>query len=95
VVEILTGGATAARRRRAGIVAAVAGALQSVATLLDPEAILVTGPWGRVDGFLDALAERLSSSTTVAVLAATDRPDAALAGACAQALQTVRAGLGS
>jgi predicted NBD/HSP70 family sugar kinase len=76
-------------------VAAVAGVLHSVATLLDPEAILVTGPWGRVDGFLDAVADRLSSSTTVAVRAATDRPDASLAGACAQALQTVRAELGA
>jgi predicted NBD/HSP70 family sugar kinase len=94
VVEILTGGATADRRCREGIVAAVAGVLHSVATLLDPEAILVAGPWGRADGFLDAVADRLASST-VALRAATDRPDASLAGACAQALRTVRAGLGS
>ena len=63
-VRALLEGRSAADRRRSGeIAAAVAGAISSIGALLDPEGVLVGGPWGSAPGFLDLIAERLDSPT--------------------------------
>jgi predicted NBD/HSP70 family sugar kinase/biotin operon repressor len=59
VRAVLEGGAAADRSRTGEIAAAVAGAISSVVALLDPQGVLVGGPWGCADGFVDQIAERL------------------------------------
>jgi predicted NBD/HSP70 family sugar kinase len=61
VRTVLESGSTADRRRSGEIAAAVAGAISSVVALLDPQGVLVGGPWGCADGFVDLIAERLDS----------------------------------
>jgi predicted NBD/HSP70 family sugar kinase len=55
VLRVLTGDTDEDQRRRDAVVAAVAGALVSVAALLNPAAIVVGGPWAGAPGFLDRL----------------------------------------
>ena len=63
-VRAILEGSSAADRRRAGEIAgAVAGVIGSVAALLDPQGVLVGGPWGSASGFLDLVADRLAGST--------------------------------
>lgn len=62
VRSTLEGRSTADRRRTAEIADAVAGAISSITALLDPQGVLVGGPWGSTAGFLDRVAERLASS---------------------------------
>jgi predicted NBD/HSP70 family sugar kinase/biotin operon repressor len=60
---------SAADRRRAGEIAgAVAGVIGSVVALLDPQGVLVGGPWGSASGFLDLLAERLDSGADASLV---------------------------
>jgi predicted NBD/HSP70 family sugar kinase/biotin operon repressor len=62
-VRALLESRSAAERRRAGEIAgAVAGAISSVVALLDPQGVLVGGPWGSAGGFVDLIAERLDSA---------------------------------
>ena len=59
-VRRILGGSSAGDRRRAGELAgAVAGAIGSVVALLDPQGVLVGGPWGCAPGFLDLVADRI------------------------------------
>ena len=58
----LEGRSIADRRRTTEIADAVAGAISSVVALLDPQGVLVGGPWGGTPGFLDRVAERLDPS---------------------------------
>ena len=61
-VRAVLEGRSAGQRRQAGEIAgAVAGALSSVVALLDPQGVLVGGPWGSAGGLLDLIAERLDA----------------------------------
>lgn len=68
VRSVLEGGSVADRRRAGQIAGAVAGTLSSVVALLDPQGVLVGGPWGDAPGFLDLVADRLDSSSGVALV---------------------------
>lgn len=59
---ILLGDSAADRQAGDEIATAVAGALGSVVALLDPQGVLVGGPWGSTPGFLDRIAARLDLS---------------------------------
>lgn len=59
VRSIVEGRSTADRRRAGDIAGAVAGAINSVVALLDPQGVLIGGPWGCAPGFLDLVADRL------------------------------------
>jgi predicted NBD/HSP70 family sugar kinase len=59
VREVLEGHSVRDRRRREEIALAVAGALNSIVALVDPQGILVGGPWGSDPGLIDLIAERL------------------------------------
>jgi predicted NBD/HSP70 family sugar kinase len=59
VRTVLDGRSPADRRGRDQIAAAVAGALSSVVALVDPQGILIGGPWGSAPGLIDLIAERL------------------------------------
>jgi len=58
VVRALTGGGSEDVRRRDAVVEAVAGVLATIATLLNPAALVVGGPWAAAPGFNDRLAMR-------------------------------------
>jgi predicted NBD/HSP70 family sugar kinase/biotin operon repressor len=68
VLAILDGGTAADRRKRDQIAAAVAGAIDSVIALLDPQGVLVGGPWGSAPGFLDLIADRLQPQDKAALV---------------------------
>jgi predicted NBD/HSP70 family sugar kinase/biotin operon repressor len=92
ISELLTSPRAADHRRRDAIAVAVAGALRSVNTLLDPEAILITGPWGLVDGFVEQVADLVAGGPSAGVVGrAGVIGDAPLAGASAQAVLDLRA----
>ena len=59
VRSIFHSGSAADRRRQAQISTAVAGAISSVIALLDPQGVLIGGPWGGADGLLELVAERI------------------------------------
>lgn len=59
---VLADGSAADRRRAGEIAGAVAGVISSVIALLDPQGVLVGGPWGSAPGFLDLVADRVASS---------------------------------
>jgi predicted NBD/HSP70 family sugar kinase len=90
ISEVLASTTVADRRRRDAIAAAVAGALRSVTTLLDPEAVLITGPWGLVDGFVEQVADLLADGHSARVERAGVTGDAPLAGASAEAVRNLR-----
>ncbi|SDU92641.1 Sugar kinase of the NBD/HSP70 family, may contain an N-terminal HTH domain [Microlunatus sagamiharensis] len=58
VIRALTGEGSQDVRRRDVVVEAVAGVLATVATLLNPAALVVGGPWAAAPGFTDRLAAR-------------------------------------
>jgi predicted NBD/HSP70 family sugar kinase/biotin operon repressor len=62
VRAVLEGSSAADRRRAGGIAQAVAGVIGSVAALLDPQGVLIGGPWGSTPGFLGLVADRLAPS---------------------------------
>ncbi len=74
------------------VVNAVAGALCSVAALLNPAGIVVGGPWGTAPGFVDRLAARFAEQTAVPTELRTAALGSAgpLTGARIQALRTAR-----
>ncbi|WP_375423027.1 ROK family protein [uncultured Friedmanniella sp.] len=59
VRRLLTSTSAPDRRTGDAIATAVAGALSSVVALLDPQGLLLGGPWGSTPGFLERVAERL------------------------------------
>jgi predicted NBD/HSP70 family sugar kinase len=76
VRRILAGESAADRGASEEIATAVAGALASVVALLDPQGLLVGGPWGSTPGFLDLVAEHLDLSDRALVLRPTALTDA-------------------
>lgn len=62
VRSVLEGRSAADRRRAGEIAGAVAGVLSSIVALLDPQGVLVGGPWGNTPGFLDLVVDRLPPS---------------------------------
>ena len=90
--EIMNGRTAETRRRRDAIVRAVAAALGTVAALYDPDAILISGPWGIVPGAAELIAEQVEVESSVP---ATIRPaelgdEAPLVGARMRALEIAR-----
>jgi predicted NBD/HSP70 family sugar kinase len=79
VRSILAARTAVDRRRRDQIAAAVAGAISSVVAMLDPQGILVGGPWGNFPGLLDLVAERLNPLADTELIlrptALTEAPD--------------------
>jgi predicted NBD/HSP70 family sugar kinase len=78
VRTVLEGGSAANRRLRDEIATAVAGALNSVVALLDPQGVLLGGPWGSAPGLIDLVAERIEPVADPALIlrpaALTDAP---------------------
>ena len=92
VAEIMTGGTTETRRRRSGIVRAVAAALGTVAALYNADAILIAGPWGVVPGAVELIAEQfeVESSVDASIRPAELGDEAPLIGARIRALEIAR-----
>ena len=61
VRDVLAGRSAANRRRRDQVADAVAGALSSVVAMLDPQGVLIGGPWGSAPGLIDLVAERIDA----------------------------------
>jgi predicted NBD/HSP70 family sugar kinase len=61
VRRVLRGESAADRRQGDRIAAAVAGVLDSVVAVLDPQGVLVGGPWGISPGLVERIAERMAS----------------------------------
>jgi predicted NBD/HSP70 family sugar kinase len=95
VMEMLVGATAVDRRRREAVVAAVAGALASVTAVLNPQAILVGGPWGLVDGVAERLGEHLHEVAPIdaEVRSAGLAEHAPLIGARLHAVRVARASL--
>ena len=75
VAQILEGRTVTDRRRGEQIATAVAGAVSSVVALLDPEGVLVGGPWGSAPGLVDLIADRVQASADL-ILRPVGLPDA-------------------
>lgn len=65
LAEILDGRTATHRRTRDAVVHAVAGAVCSVTALLNPEAVILGGPWGGVGDFCSLVAERVHSLAAI------------------------------
>jgi predicted NBD/HSP70 family sugar kinase len=94
LVRTALGGGTAAdRRNRDRIVGALAAAIGSLAVLLDPEAVLVGGPWGDHPELVDRLPAAVAATTIVPteVRFAELGPDAPHLGARLAAVREARA----
>lgn len=63
VRRVLERGTPQDRKRAEEIAGAVAGVLDSTVALLDPQGILVGGPWGNTPGLLPRIAERMKPLT--------------------------------
>lgn len=92
---VLAGRTAADRRTRTAIATALAGALSSVAALLNPEGVLIGGPWGRTAGFAELVAERVRETSAVAteVRPAGLGTDAPLVGARIEAVRAAQRAL--
>lgn len=73
LTTILEAPGVGARRVRDAVVTAVAGAVCSVTAVLNPSAVIIGGPWGRVPGFGPQLTERVCD---LAVITTEVRPAA-------------------
>jgi predicted NBD/HSP70 family sugar kinase len=76
---LLEGSSAADRRRRDAIAAALAGALSSLTAIVDPQGLLIGGPWGDHPELLQLIAGRLDpvphSGLIIRPAALTDAPD--------------------
>jgi predicted NBD/HSP70 family sugar kinase len=66
VRNILEGRSIADRSRSKEIAVAVAGAIKSVIALLDPDGVLLGGPWGNTPGFLELVADEMNAPRNAA-----------------------------
>jgi predicted NBD/HSP70 family sugar kinase len=66
VSACLEGSTATDRRRRDIIVDAVAGVIASMVALLNPDGVVVGGPWSTAGDFAERLSERVESSAVVA-----------------------------
>ena len=91
VAALLAGRTPGDRRLRDRLVRAVAGALASVAALLDPRAVVLAGPWGTAADFAERVATELAELAPVPtpVRAAALGVEASLAGARIMAVQAL------
>lgn len=67
VDRVLTGRTAADRRTRDALVGAVAGALGSAVAGLDPQAVLIGGPWSTIGEFDQRVAERVARDSVLPV----------------------------
>jgi predicted NBD/HSP70 family sugar kinase len=67
VAAVLTGGTAPQRRQRTAIARAVAGALCSITAVLNPQAVVIGGPWASVGGFDELVADEIRAASAVAV----------------------------
>jgi len=97
LLEVLAGGTAADRRRRAAVAEAVAGAIASMTALLNPERVLIGGPWGTAYDFDRLVAERVHELAMIdtEVRPAALGPTAPLSGARIQAVRSAQAWLRS
>ncbi len=97
LLKVLSGETAVDRNRRAAVVEAVAGAITSVMALLNPQRVLIGGPWGTAYGFDRLVAERVHelASVETEVVPARLGADAPLAGARIQAVRSAQAWLRS
>jgi predicted NBD/HSP70 family sugar kinase len=65
VSSLLEGRTATDRRTRDAIVTAVATAIESVTALLNPEAVIIGGPWSRAGDFHRLLAERVHGGAII------------------------------
>lgn len=91
VAALLAGRTPGDRRVRDRLVRAVAGALASVAALLDPRAVVLAGPWGTAADFAERVGTELAELAPVPtpVRAAALGVEASLAGARIMAVQAL------
>jgi predicted NBD/HSP70 family sugar kinase len=90
VLDVFTGSTESSRRQGDAIATGVAGMLASATALVDPEAILIAGPWGRAPGFVDEVADRLPAALHPQVRPAALAESAPLTGARLHAVQAAR-----
>lgn len=91
---ILVGETAADRRRRAAVADAVAGAIGSVTALLNPQAVIMGGPWGTRHGFRALVADRLADAAIGAEIRAARLGDTApLLGAQLHAVRAAQSSL--
>ncbi|MEV5575231.1 ROK family transcriptional regulator [Spirillospora sp. NPDC052269] len=86
LLETATGSATV----RAALAEAVGGALTAIASLIDPEYIVVGGPWGQNPDIFHALRDATSRNPRVPVLRPASVPSAAFTALRAAALTGLR-----
>jgi len=90
----LDGATSTDRRRRAEVVLALGLALSSVTALLNPQVVVLGGPWGEHPELAPRLAGALAEAPVpAAVRVATAGPDAPLIGARITALDLARSRL--
>nr|WP_294690273.1 ROK family transcriptional regulator [uncultured Friedmanniella sp.] len=96
VVRLLGPGTSPDRALGTQLARAVAGALASATALLNPDAVVLSGPWGVVPGFADAVAAEMSTLAAVGcpLRTSTLGDAAALAGARITAVSQMQEGLG-
>ena len=95
LTDVLDGGRGKARRVRvsAALGTAVADLVGAVVALADPAEIVVGGSWGRHPAVVAAVTEAVGASSRPVPVRASSVDDAALSGARAHAVATLRAGL--
>nr|WP_240978149.1 ROK family protein [Knoellia sp. DB2414S] len=91
VVRSVTGRGARATARLHVIADAVAGVVAAVVAVSDPSVVVLGGSWGTEPAVLAAVRERIDSSPRPVPLRPADVPDAALAGARADAVARLRA----
>ena len=92
--RVLDGATAPDRRRRADVLLALGQALSSLTALLNPQVVVLGGPWGGHPELVAALTEALAQAPVpAAVRLATAGHDAPLIGARITALDLARARL--
>ena len=97
LLTVLAGESAADRQRRGELADALAGAIASVTALLNPQRVLIGGPWGTAYDFDRLVAERVHDLAVIdtEVVAATLGSTAPLAGARVQAVRSAQTWLRS
>ncbi len=93
--RVLTGTTVADRRRRDAVVGAIAGALCSVTAVLNPQAVLIGGPWAGIGGLDQRVGELVGdrSAVEVEVRSAALAAEAPLIGTRIRAVELAQAAL--
>jgi len=93
--RVLTGTTAAERRRRESVMNAIAGALCSVTAVLNPQAVLIGGPWAGIGGLDQRVGELVGdrSAVEVEVRSAALAAEAPLIGTRIRAVELAQAAL--